>query len=138
MGSSYFFKDYPNFMPHDIDYVEVTDDEMIKGMMIIRGKGEDVFIFRRKSKEDFIKDALKSTAAMVLGKFLIPEFCDEIGFTIEDLPRLEPLVINLDDKHKYEEIIYSAYLKNQSFTLTKKQRNAAFESYKNSRRYIRL
>ena len=137
MGSSYFFKGYKNFFPHDTDYNEITDDESIKAMMIIRGKGEDVFIFRRKPKEEFIQNALKSPAAMVLGKFLIPEFCQEIGFTIEDLSQLEPLIFRLDSKHVYERIIYSAYLENQSFTLTKKQRNAAFKSYIDSRRYIR-
>ena len=137
MGSSYFFKDYPDFFPHDTDYIEITDDTNIKGVMIIRGKGEDVFIFRRKSKEEFIENALKSPAAMVLGKFLIPEFCQEIEFTIEDLPKLEPLIFKLDKKHMYEQIIYSAYLENKSFTLTKKQRNAAFKSYKESRRYVR-
>lgn len=138
MGSSYFFKEYPNFYPNDIDYVELIDDGSVKGLMIIRGHGEDIFRYCKKDKEDMIKDALKSDLGMVLGKFLIPEFCEEIGFTIEDLLKLEPLLDKLDDKHKYEQIIYSAYLKNQSFTLTQKQRNAAFESYKNSRRYIRL
>ena len=70
---------------------------------------------------------------MVIGKFLVPEFCAEIGFTIEDLPRLEPLLAKLDEKHKYEEIIYNAYIENNAFVLTDEQRAAAYESYKVSR-----
>ena len=127
MGSSYFFKGYKNFFPHDTDYIEITDGENKKTLAFVQ----------TKTKEEFIQNALKSPAAMVLGKFLIPEFCQEIGFTIEDLSRLEPLISRLDPKHVYEQIIYSAYLENQSFTLTKKQRNTAFKSYINSRRYIR-
>ena len=137
MGSTYFFKDYPNFFPNDTDYVELITDDSVKGLMIIRGHGEDVFLYRKKDKEDMIKDALKSDLGMVLGKFLIPEFNEELGFTVEDLPRLEPLLSKLDEKHKYEEIIFNAYIKNQAFTLTQKQRDKAFDSYKESRRYIK-
>ena len=137
MGSSYFFQGYPNFYPKDTDYVELIKDDSVKGLMVIRGKGEDVFMYRQKSKEDMIKDALKSNLGMVLGKFLIPEFCQEIGFMVEDLPKLEPLLQLLDEKHEYEKIIYTSYIINQSFTLTKSQRDAAYKSYVESRRYIK-
>ena len=40
---------------------------------------------------------------MMIGKFLVPEFCNEIGMTLEDLFKLKPLCEKLDDKHKYEE-----------------------------------
>jgi hypothetical protein len=39
----------------------------------------------------------------------------------------------LNDKHKYEEIIYNSYIKNSSFTLTDTQRDRAYKSYKESR-----
>jgi hypothetical protein len=55
---------------------------------------------------------------MVIGKFLIPEFNELINFTIDDLPRLEPLLNRLDDKHKYEKIIYDSYIENNAFVLT--------------------
>jgi hypothetical protein len=70
---------------------------------------------------------------MVLGKFLIPEFNEKIGFTIEDLPRMKPLIEKLDDKHKYEELIFNSYIKNNAFTLTSRQREQAYKSYKESR-----
>jgi hypothetical protein len=70
---------------------------------------------------------------MVIGKFLIPEFCEAIGFTISDLPKLTPLLEKLDDKHKYEEIIFNSYIKNNAFKLTESQRKMAFRSYRASR-----
>jgi hypothetical protein len=88
---------------------------------------------RHSSKEDYINWALQSKIGMVIGKFLVPEFCTEIGFTIEDLSKLKVLIDKLDDKHKYEEIIYTSYLENGSFTLTPEQRDKAYKSYKESR-----
>jgi hypothetical protein len=133
MGSTYFFKGQPEFNPHDIDYVELVDDKSIKEKLIIRGQGKDYIQLRRKDKESLIADALKTELAMVVGKFLIPEFNQEIGFTIEDLHKVKPLINRLDDKHKYEEIIYNSYLINKSFTLTKEQLEEAYALYKKFR-----
>jgi hypothetical protein len=55
---------------------------------------------------------------LVIGKFLVPEFCERISFTIEDLQKLSPLTKILDDKHKYEKVIYDSYLENKDFVLT--------------------
>lgn len=55
---------------------------------------------------------------MQLGKFLVPTFIEAIGFTIDDLKKLQPLLDNLDDKHKYEKVIYNTYIQNNDFTLT--------------------
>ena len=70
---------------------------------------------------------------MVVGKFLVPEFCTAIGFTIEDLPKLAPLVERLDDKHMYEKVIYESYLENHAFELTIEQRDRAYSMYRESR-----
>ena len=70
---------------------------------------------------------------MAIGKYLVPEFCAEIGFTIEDLPKVSSLLDRLDDKHKYEKILYDCYIENGSFALTNEQRQRAFKSYKESR-----
>ena len=70
---------------------------------------------------------------MVIGKFLVPEFCETIGLLVEDLPQLKILITKLDDKHMYEKIIYDSYIENGSFTLTDEQRDRAYKSYKNSR-----
>ena len=133
MGSRYFFKQYSDYHSHDIDMIELQDNCDYDRMMIIRGQGKDMFFFKRKPKNELIKDALKSELPMVVGKFLIPEFNEEIGFTIEDLPKIKELIDKLDDKHKYEEIIYNSYIKNNAFVLTEEQRLEAYKSYKRSR-----
>lgn len=133
MGSRFFFSSMPNFTSHDTDFVELIDDKEVKEKRIIRGQGKDFIQLRRKDKEALIQDALNSQLSMVVGKFLIPSFNKEIGFTIEDLPRIKPLIDRIDDKHKYEEIIYNAYITNNSFTLTEEQRKEAYALYKKYR-----
>lgn len=133
MGSNYFFKKYKDFKSHDIDYIDVIETNEFKEKRIIRGQGKDYIFLKRKPKEQLIQDALNSNLAMVVGKFLIPEFNKQIGFTIEDLLKVQPLIDRLDDKHLYEKIIYEAYLENKEFILTQEQRDAAYASYKESR-----
>ncbi len=133
MGSRYFFGSYPDFKSHDFDFVEVlTTNEFLK-KRVIRGQGKDIIQLRRKPKRELIEDALNEPLPMVVGKFLIPEFCAEIGFTIEDLPKIKPLLDKIDEKHSYELIIYESYLENGSFTLTEEQRLKAYECYKKYR-----
>lgn len=133
MGSNYFFNQYNDFKTKDIDKIELVETTEFKDKRIIRGQGKDYFYLRKKPKEQLIKDALNSESALVIGKFLIPEFNEQIGFGIEDLPKLQPLINKLDIKHKYEKIIYEAYLENHGFTLTQRQRDAAYASYKEAR-----
>lgn len=133
MGSTYFFSCYKDFKPTDIDKIDIINTSDFKEKRIIRGQGKDYIFLKRKPKEELIQDALKSSLALVVGKFLIPEFNKQIGFTIEDLPKVQPLIDRLDDKHLYEKIIYEAYLENKEFILTQEQRDAAYASYRESR-----
>ena len=134
MGSQYFFSCYDDFKSKDIDEIQIIETNEFSQVRQITGQGRCLFQLKKHpSKEDYIDWALKSQIGMVIGKFLIPEFCEAIGFTIEDLPRLSVLIGRLDDKHKYEEIIYNSYLENGSFTLTDEQRERAYKSYKESR-----
>ena len=133
MGSNYFFSQYKDFKSTDIDKIDIINTSDFKDKRIIRGQGKDYIFLKRKPKEQLIQDALNSNLAMVVGKFLIPEFNKQIGFTIEDLPKVQPLIDRLDDKHLYEKIIYDAYLENKEFILTQEQRDAAYASYKESR-----
>lgn len=132
MGSCYFFSNMPGFSPHDHDFIELVDtNEFLT--RCIRGHGKDYFFFKRKSKEKMIVDALQSSLPMVVGKFLIPEFCKEIGFGVEDLKQLHPQFEKLDPKHEYEKIIYDSYLENGAMTLTDEQRAAAYDVYLKAR-----
>ena len=134
MGSQYFFSCYSDFQGEDFDYVQIIETNEFKQVRQLTGKGKCIFFLKKQEKkEDYIDWALKSSIGMVVGKFLIPEFCEQIGFTVEDLPKLRPLIARLDDKHKYEEIIYNSYIQNRAFLLTDKQRLEAYELYKKSR-----
>lgn len=134
MGSQYFFSCYDDFNSKDIDEIEIIETNDFNYVRQLTGQGKCLFQLKKlSSKEKYIDYALQSTLGMVVGKFLIPEFCEAIGFTVEDLPRLKALINRLDDKHKYEEIIFNGYIENGSFTLTKEQRDEAYNSYKESR-----
>lgn len=133
VGSKYFFNSYPDFVPHDTDYIDLLDTNEFKFKRVIRGMGNDIIQLKLKPKDEIIAQALNEKLALVVGKFLVPEFNAGIGFTIEDLPKLQPLIDRLDKKHLYEKIIYEAYLENNSFTLTDAQRDAAYAEYKKYR-----
>lgn len=134
MGSCYFFSCYDDFKSKDIDEIQIINTDEFKQIRQISGQGKCLFQLKKhNSKDEYIDWALKSSIGMVLGKFLVPEFCAEIGFTVEDLRQLAPLVEKLDDKHKYEAIIYDSYLQNGEFSLTPAQRDSAYKSYKESR-----
>lgn len=134
IGSRYFFSCYDDFVSKDIDELEIIETSDFGYLRQLTGQGKCLFQLKKQpSKENYIEYALKSNIGMVVGKFLIPEFCEAIGFTIEDLPQLKPLIDKLDDKHKYEEIIFNSYVENESFTLTEEQRLRAYRSYRESR-----
>jgi hypothetical protein len=82
-------------------------------------------------REEFLNNV--SVDTIKVGKFLIPEFCEYIGFTIDELPSLKEYFDKMDDKHKYEQIIFESYLQNHSFTLTQEQRDKAYQEYKKYR-----
>ena len=94
---------------------------------------DDIFLFRNMSKMGYINDLVKSKTPMKIGKFLIPEFVDYIGFTIEDLKNLFYIFNNIDTKHTYEKLIAQAYITNNGFYLTDLQRDLAYDEYKKTR-----
>lgn len=134
MGSKYFFDCYKDFNSHDVDYIVFEEEpEDYKNVKNIRGNGQDIFFWRKMSPKEFVAHTLTSGTPMQIGKFLIPEVAKELGFTLEDLKKLEPLVKQLDDKHKYEEIIFNSYLENGEFSLTGEQLDRAYREYKKYR-----
>ena len=134
IGSTYFFSCYDDFQGKDIDELQIIETDEFSQIRQITGQGRCLFVLKKHpNKEDYINWALQSNTGMVIGKFLVPEFCETIGFSVEDLPQLNILITKLDDKHMYEKIIYDSYIENGSFTLTDEQRDRAYKSYKNSR-----
>ena len=70
---------------------------------------------------------------MRVGKFLVPEFAEYIGLTIDDLKKLDSMFEELDEKHQYEVLIYNSYIDNNGFFLTDEQRDEAYRVYKEAR-----
>lgn len=135
MGSSVFFKDINGYIQKDYDELHIVDELFTDKTNVLNLKkdGKDIFFFRNLDKEGFIKDTLESKVSMRVGKFLIPDFCNYIGFTIEDYERLKPCFEQLDDKHKYEKLIRDAYIANNAFVITEKQLLEAYQEYKKYR-----
>jgi hypothetical protein len=134
MGSQYFFSCYDDFVSKDIDEIQIIETDDFSHMRQLTGQGRCLFQLKKySSKEEYINWDVQSNLGMVVGKYLIPEFCHEIGFAIDDLPKVQSLVDKLDDKHKYEAIIFDSYIENGSFELTENQRQRAYKSYKKSR-----
>ena len=82
------------------------------------------------TKEEFIQDVRDSGVSMRAGKFLVPEFAEFIGLTIEDLKSMSDLFRHFDLFHQYEEVIYDFYIENNGFFLTDEQREIAYNKYR--------
>ena len=134
VGSIYFFKNIEGFKSKDIDRIILIDNP--QGFNFVRqtsGSGSCLYEWKRMSADEFVTFTLNSKLPMSVGKFLVKEFCDEIGFTISHLKQLAPQFDKLDDKHKYEKVIFEAIISNNSWTLTDEQLNNAYEEYKKYR-----
>ena len=134
VGSNVFFKDIEGFNSKDIDILELVDNPTnFKYLRQFRFKDKCVFQWKRMTPEKFIEVTLQNNTPMEIGKFLVPDFIKEIGFTIQHLKQLQPLIDRLDEKHKYEKVIYDAYIENGEFKLNEKQLNEAYKIYKLTR-----
>lgn len=132
VGSSYFFDRYAGFKAGDTDYVEFEEKpKLYKNVMQFRKSDKSLCLFkwRKMTADEFVEYTLRSKLPMELGKFLVPEVAEYLGFTIEHLKRLKPVAERLDEKHRYEKVIYDAYIQNNAFTLTDEQRLEAYQVY---------
>lgn len=136
VGSRAFFEGMPGFKSGDSDYVEFEDHpKLYKNVIQFRAKGKNrcLFKWRKMTPDEFVEYTLRSKLPMEVGKFLVPEVATFIGITINHLKRLAPVVERLDEKHKYENVIYNAYISNGAFYLTPEQKNEAFQEYLRTR-----
>ena len=130
VGSNAFFKDIEGFTSKDIDILEFVDNPTdFKNVRQFKFPHKCVFQWRKMSIDELIDITLFRNFPMEIGKFLVPEFIKEFKLSIDDLKRLEPIIAKLDDKHKYEEVIYNAYIENNDFVLTDEQRQEAYRVY---------
>lgn len=131
VGSCAFFNKFKDFNSKDTDILHILDYPIFgETIQVIRKNNKDEFLmynFGKNKLIELINDPLQ------VGKFLVPEFVEYIDLNIEDLKRLEHWFDKLDDKHKYERIIYDSYIENNGFFLTDEQLDKAYEIYKKYR-----
>lgn len=135
MGSKIFFSGMPGFRPKDKDFLYIMEGFKLSNTNVLHLHMDenDRFFYRDMDKQGYIDDVENTGVMMKACKFLIPEFNEYIGFTIEDLKSVRHFFENIDEKHKYALNICDAYIENNSFTLTQEQREAAYEEYKKYR-----
>lgn len=135
IGSTYFFSFYKDFVSKDIDFLELEENPQNYGHKLqITGQGKCYFKWRKMNADAYVRITKRTKLPMEVGKFLIKELCEEINFTIEHLKKLKDIFDKLDDKHKYEKVIFDAYIENNDFYLTDEQRLKAYEEYKKYRK----
>lgn len=138
-GSRAFFSGMEGFVPHDSDVVCVCGEGEHQNFLYKRSfpnkqeRGCEFHIVLT-DKDKLIRWELKHGRPMCLGHYLLPEFCQLFGITLEDFEKLRPLYERLDKFHLYERIIFDAYIENGEMTLTERQRKAAFDEYLNERK----
>jgi len=134
IGSSVFFGSYSDYTQKDIDILAITDLPLFgKPMMNMKLKEKDIFFMCLEENSVMLDKTLESGVNMRAGKFLSPEFAEYIGLTIEELKRLKPMFEKIDEKHRYEKVIFDSYVENNGFFLTDEQRLRAYEEYKRQR-----
>lgn len=129
IGSRVFFENIPGFVSKDIDELCIMDEFNFKSNSLHANglHGKDVIFYKNLSKQEFLDDC--EILPMKIGKFLVPEFCEWLGVTIDDLKTLTPIINKIDSKHTYEKIIFDSYIENDGFFLTDEQRESAYQKY---------
>lgn len=139
IGSRAFFDGMEGFHPKDNDILILQDEPNgYKFIKQLHTFGHCFFYCKRMNPNDYIEYMFSRGPAMQLGKFLVPDFVKEVGFTIEDLKSIAPLLNRLDKVHCYEKVIFNAYVVNGGFFLTDNQRMDAFKEYKKERKHPQL
>ena len=136
IGSRYFFKDFPDFKSKDNDILCLVDEmpkEGRKTYTICKDGIHATYMPISLTKEDHIRLILNIGQGLRIGHFLEKEWAEYIGFTVNELWILRPLVAKLDYKHLYFKDIYEAILENKSFDLTQEQLEKAYKTYKEAR-----
>lgn len=131
VGSSAFFGDFEDFIPDDEDTLILVDNPTDFNIhQQIRLNGNCIFKWKRMTSDEFINYHKDLDLGLLLGKFLVPEFIEEIGLTINQLKELELLSTKLDKRHLYEKVIYDSYIENGDFILNDAQKLKAYNLYK--------
>lgn len=135
VGSRAFFSGIEGFRSNDTNFlvlVENPTDFQWRREQTLRGIS--MFHYRQETPARMVQRTLDNGNPLLAGKFLVPEVAQAIDATVDDILPLEPLFAGLDDRHRYEAVIFNAYKQNGTFTLTEQQLQDAYASYCNARK----
>ena len=136
VGSQAFFKDKPDFKPHDKDLLMIVDEGNGFKFSKQLSTGSTCYIYLVKhSVKDILNFVLQDKVTpLQVCKFFVPEVSEFLGMTLANFKKLEPKVRKLTGKHQYYQIIFDAYVANGSFALSEEQLEEAYASYIASRK----
>lgn len=137
IGSRAFFDGMPEFTSKDTNTLVWTSNP--KGFTNYRQtsiSGQHIIEWRAMPKSELLAHATRDKAnGLEFGKFIVPEFAELVGLTIDDLKRLRDYYANkINDKQRYQLAICDAYIVNNAFTLTDEQREEAYAIYVQARK----
>lgn len=134
VGSRAFFSGLEGFSSDNRNFVKlVTNSAPLRIESKLSVHGNIVYRLLREPASVMVQKAVESGNGLLLGNFLVPAFAKEIGLTIDDLKKLQPLLSALGNRHSYQAVIYNCYLTNGSFSLTNEQRTEAYKTYLSAR-----
>ena len=139
VGSSVFFNEIEGFQPKDRDYVILVEKPVGYDFVRQTSSGKEcLFEWRRMLPAQFVEYSLHRGPAMQIGKFLVPEFVQEIGFTIEHLKKLKPLAEKLKGDttdRLFEALLRERYSRDQEIEVLR-SRDSDADSYRVYQDYV--
>ena len=137
IGSRAFFENLPDYKEHDCDVLMVLDkwpSEIADTRFSCRATKCDAFFMKQMTKEEYIAETLETEDTKRVFYYMVPEFAQFVGLTIDDLKLVEPVVRKLENtRHKWYINVYEAYVANNGFFLTDEQREVAYKVFKSTR-----
>lgn len=137
IGSRAFFGNMPDYKEGDCDVLLVLDkwpEEFKKTIFSCGVTKCDTFFMKQMTKEEYIAETIETEDIKRVFYYMVPEFVQFIGLTIDDIKRVEPVVRKLENtRHKWYINVYESYIANGGFYLSDEQREAAYDVFKRTR-----
>lgn len=140
VGSNYFFNGYyDDFKPHDNDFIEIIrdDDKMpIYSWYHDNNTSTCHFMYKDVDRAKLLKYSVLNPNIQdrfIMASLSVKKFNEHFGITIPILKAIRHKIRILSDKHDYVIKAIDYYIENESFTLTKQQRDELYRMYKKSR-----
>lgn len=134
-GSAAFFSNIEGFHPNNIDIISFYDSEKQKNRVHILMKNGSKYYNYVKSTymTELYQCMMRGRKICYMASILIPEICEYLNITLNDISRFEMFRNDCDDKYQYLWKIYDFYKLNGKMELTNEQLQEAYEMYKEER-----